>query len=354
MHTVNTEPPTVTEAPPPPIPAEGVWVEGMELPNWDAMPRRNRRRRRRAPYPVWIKYAAVTVGLAIALSLAQILFHAVRSDPRDPTLYAERELRLSVLRPNERVLAEVNVWQRPAIDYFRATRGLLVLTEAAGDSARPVGGRLIYLGLQPSDPLSAPDAPPTFDERDWPIDTLVDVQRGRTFFWLAPAIRIESPRDRLTVGVPSPSTSHADALLARLDKKYLELQAVGWARREARRARDRERQLAILAGRREWFHTVRRGEALASVARMFGTTPEELRWLNGLPNDRIRIGQTLRVKGWTRTPRPFPAGVVPEFTSPEPIPAPVGPPPSAPPQARSGGAAPATPPRGRSTTTTKR
>ena len=86
------------------------------------MPRRNRRKRRRAPYPIWLKYLVVSLALAIVLSLAQIALHAYRADPRDARTFAERELRLTLLRPNERVLASVSVWQRPLIDYFRATR----------------------------------------------------------------------------------------------------------------------------------------------------------------------------------------------------------------------------------------
>jgi hypothetical protein len=56
-------------------------------------------------------------------------------------VFAERELRLTVLRPTERVAASVSVWQRPLIDYFRATRGILVVTDAPPDSTHPVGGR---------------------------------------------------------------------------------------------------------------------------------------------------------------------------------------------------------------------
>ena len=159
---------------PRPTPAEGAWSGDLaDLPNWDAMPRRNRRKRRRAPYPVWIKYLVACVGLAVIVTLAQIGFHTYRADPRDSRVFAERELRLTTLRRNEKVLAMVSVWQRPLIDYFRATRGILVLTDAPADPTHPVGGRLIYLGLQPRDPLSPPDAPPTFDQREWPIDTLV-------------------------------------------------------------------------------------------------------------------------------------------------------------------------------------
>jgi len=299
---------------PPPIPAEGVWTgDPADLPNWDAMPRRNRRRRRRGSYPIWLKYLGWVVGLAILVTAAQIAVHAVRSDPRDALVFAERELELSVLHPNEKVLATVSVWQRPAIDYFRPTRGLLVVTDAPGDSANPVGGRLIYLGLQPRDPLSRPDAPPTFDEREWPLDTAMVVTPTRTLFFLSRAIRIAAPSEGLTVGVPSPASGNADAVLRAVGKKYGMLRAVGWQRREARRASDRERQVAAQQGRREWFHTVRRGEALASVAKMFNTTPDEIRTLNGITGDKIKLGQKLKVKGWTKKPVLPPGGVVPEY-----------------------------------------
>src|SRR6185369_6153637 len=102
------------------------------------MPRRNRRKRRRAPYPVWIKYVLTCVGLAVVVTLAQIGIHTYRADPRDSRVFAERELRLSALRPNERVIAEVSVWQRPLIDYFRATRGILVVTDAPPDKTHSV------------------------------------------------------------------------------------------------------------------------------------------------------------------------------------------------------------------------
>ena len=168
------------------------------------MPRRNRRKRRRSPYPVWIKYVLTCVGLAIAVTLVQIGIHTYRADPRDSRVFAERELRLTALRPNERVVAEVSVWQRPLIDYFRATRGILVVTDAPPDKTHPVGGRLLYLGLQPRDPLSPPDAPPTFDQREWPIDTLVSVTPTRTFFFVANALAIAAPREpRLVVGFPA-------------------------------------------------------------------------------------------------------------------------------------------------------
>jgi hypothetical protein len=311
---IPKDPGLVSDAPRP-IPAEGVWSGDLaDLPNWDAMPRRNRRKRRRGPYPVWLKYLAASIALAIVVSGVQIALHAYRADPRDSRVFAERELRLTVLRPSERVIASVSVWQRPVIDYFRATRGILVVTDAApSDSMHPVGGRLIYLGLQPRDPLSPPDAPPTFDQREWPIDTLVSVTPTRTFFYVARALSIAAPREpRLTIGFPAGASQDADAVRSAIAKKYATLRAIGWQRREAKRARDRERLVQIYQGRRAWYHTVKRGEALSSVAALYGATPDQVRAWNNLEGDRIKIGQKLLVKPWTRTPAPFPAGVIPE------------------------------------------
>jgi len=307
---------------PRPTPAEGAWSGDLaDLPNWNAMPRRNRRKRRRAPYPVWIKYLVVCVGLAVIVTLAQIGFHTYRADPRDSRVFAEREMRLTTLRQNEKVLAMVSVWQRPLIDYFRATRGILVLTDAPADAAHPVGGRLIYLGLQPRDPLSPPDAPPTFDQREWPIDTLVSITPTRTFFFVANALAIAAPREpRLVIGYPAGASGDADALRSAIGKKYAALRAVGWQRREARRARERARLVQIHEGRRPWYHTVKRGDALSSVATLYGATPDQVRQWNGLVGDRIRIGQKLLVKPWTQKPAPFPAGVIPERTPGAPTP----------------------------------
>jgi hypothetical protein len=295
-----------------------VWSgDPADLPDWDAMPRRNRRKRRRAPYPIWLKYLAVSVGLAVIVTLVQIGVHAYRADPRDSRVFAERELRLTVLRPDEQVVATVSVWQRPLIDYFRATRGILVVTDAPPDTARDVGGRLIYLGLQPRDPLSPPDAPPTFDQREWPIDTLVHVTPTRTFFYVAHALAIEAPRDpRLVVGYPAGAAADADSLQRVVARKYAELRSIGWRRREVRRARERARLVQIYEGRRAWYHTVRAGDAVSSIASIYGTEPDSIRAWNHLPNDRIRIGDTLLVKPWTRTAHAFPEGIVPDSVAP--------------------------------------
>ena len=116
----------------------------------------------------------------------------------------------------------------------------------------------------------------------------------------------------LTLGVSGATQSSVDSLLAQLRWRYDSLRAVGRERREERRARDRARVAEIYNGRREWYHTVRRGDALASIAKMFDTSPDSLRKWNQVEGNRIRIGQKLLVKPFTKQPMKFPDGIVPE------------------------------------------
>src|ERR1051325_7957786 len=164
------------------IPVDGtVDPDGMTV-----RPRPRRAKRKRHIKPTTL-YAAAFAVLAVLAVLIQFAVHMARTEPRDTAAIAERELRVNTLTPGEQILRMVSVFRRPAIDYFRATHGLLVLTNR----------RLLYLGLQPRDLLASPDMPPTFEERDFPIDTLVHLETGRTFLGLAKAIEIKTPNGML-------------------------------------------------------------------------------------------------------------------------------------------------------------
>ena len=63
-----------------------------------------------------------------------------------------------------------------------------------------------------------------------------------------------------------------------------------------RKAADADWKRAAAAWKKAQYHTVRRGDALGSVATQWNTTPEELIRLNKLPNNRIKIEQTLLVR----------------------------------------------------------
>lgn len=236
-------------------------------------PRRAKRKRRMRPGTRYALIFAVLVAFAI---LAQFAVHMARTNPRDARTIAERELRVNTLAPDENVYRSVPVFQRPAIDYFRATRGLLVLTNK----------RLLYLGLQPRDLLAAPDMPPTFVERDFPIDTLVQLGAGRTFFGLAHAIVIRTPSSRLKLGVPADAWPKGKLMIIAMDVRHDRAVAEGVRQRKLRAMAEAERKAAEAEAAKPRFYTVRRGDALGSIATMWNTTTDRLRAWNHLPDSR--------------------------------------------------------------------
>src|SRR4029077_8020430 len=181
----------------------GSALDASQLP--PQRPGRIRRRKRRVQPGV--RYSMLVAGVVVLAVAAQFVVHLARTDPRNTRAIAERELELNTLQPGERAIRMVSVFRRPAINYFRATRGLLVLTNH----------RLLYLGLEPRDLLAAPDLPPTFEERDFPIDTLVRLTAGRTFFGAAKAIVILTPTERLDLGVPSGAWPKADLMIVAMN-----------------------------------------------------------------------------------------------------------------------------------------
>lgn len=80
-------------------------------------------------------------------------------------------------------------------------------------------------------------------------------------------------------------------------------------------------------------YTVVRGDTLFAIATRFGTTVADLRSLNGLKDNNLRIGQVLRVP--SRQPAQPPAPPAPPPTPPVPIPPPSAPPAATPPPAGS-------------------
>jgi hypothetical protein len=231
-------------------------------------------------------YTLVFVALVAVAIVVQLIVHMARTDPRDSRAIAERELRLNTLQPGERVFRMVSVFKRPAIDYFRATRGLLVLTDK----------RLLYLGLEPRDLLAAPDLPPTFEERDFPLDTLVHVSSGRTFFGIAKAVVITTPNEQLKLGVPSAAWPQADLIVVGMKVRHDRAVAQRAQQRALLAKAEAQRREAEAARRKAKFYTVRRGDALGSIATIWNTTPDKLQAWNHLPGNKIRVGQTLMVR----------------------------------------------------------
>jgi hypothetical protein len=246
-------------------------------------PPRIRKKRRLEPATL---YGIIFVGLIVVAILVQFAVHMARTDPRDTRRIAQRELEVNTLQPGEHVYRMVSVFKRPAIDYFRATRGLLVLTNK----------RLLYLGLEPRDLLAAPDLPPTFEERDFPLDTTVHVTTGRTFFGIAKAVVIQTPTESVRLGVPSDAWPQADILVIGMNVRRDKAVAMAAQQRQFLAKAEAERKNAEAERRKAKYYTVRRGDALGGIATIWNTTPDRLRSWNRLPDNRIRVGQVLLVK----------------------------------------------------------
>ena len=242
-------------------------------------------RRKRRVQPAAL-YTMIIVALIVVAILVQFIVHTARTDPRDTRTIAERELQVNALQPGEQVYRMVSVFKRPAIDYFRATRGLLVLTNR----------RLLYLGLEPRDLLAAPDLPPTFEERDFPLDTMVRVSSGRTFFGAAKAIVITTPNEKLKLGVPSAAWPQANLMIVSMQVRHDKAVTLAAQQRQLLAKAEAQRRAAEAERRKAKYYTVRRGDALGSIATIWNTTPEKLQAWNRLPNNRIRVGQVLMVR----------------------------------------------------------
>ena len=232
------------------------------------------------------KYAVVFLTLATLAVGAQFVLHAKNTVPRDSRAIADRELQVNVLAPGEQVVSVIAVFRRAPIDYFRATRGILALTDK----------RIVFLGLRPRDLLSQGDAPPTFDERDFPFDTLVAVESGRAIGGLTKGVVVRTPHGTLRLGVPASSWPDAQKLVTTMTNRLAGAHASGVQQQSLQKIADAEWKQAVDAWQKPQYYTVRRGDALGSVATQWNTTPQDLQRLNKLPNNNIRVGQTLLVR----------------------------------------------------------
>jgi LysM repeat protein len=258
--------------------------------------RLKRRRRRMRPA---LRYTVFGGAIIVIGLLAQFAIHTYRTEPRNTNAIAERELRLNTLGDGERVVRMVAVFQRPWIDYFRATRGLLVLTDR----------RLLFLGLEPRDLLGSGDSPPTFTEHDFAVDTVVQLRPGRTFFGIAKALVVDTPEGTYRFGIPSQAWGKASLLLHSIAARHERLIAQGAKEAEGRARIEAQRKVAQREAEKPKYYTVKRGDALSTIAARWNTTPDTLRAWNNISGNKIRIGESLLVK-----PRPTEGVVAGEVT----------------------------------------
>jgi LysM repeat protein len=234
--------------------------------------------RRVRPSPL-LYVLLLVVGAPLAVVVVALAVHVSTTEPRDTRNRVMREAQVGMLAADEQVIAAVPVYQRPAGDYFRATRGVLLLTDR----------RLVHVGLLPRDIFVTDTEPDAFVRRAFPIDTTAPIAAGRGFLGLDRAIVVDAPTGRVSLSVADEHWEEAQRVLAAVEHRQAGERAIA-----ARRA---TAELAMAdAARLPVHHRVQRGEALSTIARRYGQTVEELRRINGLEGSRIRVGQLLLVK----------------------------------------------------------
>jgi hypothetical protein len=243
-----------------------------------------RRSRRRIPHGVW--YGLAAFGFALLVVLVQLALYSRRREPRDSRAIVERELMMNTLQPGERVVRSVPVFRRAPSDYFRQTRGLLVLTDK----------RLIYLGVPPRDITGASGAPPTFDQRDFRIDTLVRLNRSFTLLGFARGLTVKAPEGKLNVGVASGQWQKAQLMRTAWDARHKKLQGIGVWSKKVQDARAHLGKILEEYRRQPVYHVVRPGDAVSSIASWYETSEDKIRELNGIVGNKIKVGQRLLIR----------------------------------------------------------
>ncbi|HMC54361.1 MAG TPA: LysM peptidoglycan-binding domain-containing protein [Gemmatimonadaceae bacterium] len=257
-----------------------------EQPDTPSAPRQPLLRRARHNVPAGVWYALGAIGVALLVIIVQLVVHGVKSDPRNSRAIVERELHLNTIQPGERVIRMVPVFRRNAVDYYRQTRGYLVLTDK----------RLLYLGAPPRDITVSSDAPPTFDQREFPIDTLTALEPSFAMLGFARAIRIESPGETLKLGVQRSSWPKAQLLRESFSSRHRKLEGLGqWAKR-VRDARAQLQQIVAAYRKQPVYHVVRPGDALGSIATWYEVSPDQIRKENGIVGNKIKVGQRLLIR----------------------------------------------------------
>jgi len=223
---------------------------------------------------------AIVGGVALLAALAYALY----SNPADTgrARASAQSLLVSALDPGERVERRGYAYQRYWWDYFRETHGVLTLTDR----------RLLFIGVPPVNYLVPDDGPPASERRDFALDTITTVARGRVFLGTAAGLIFAGRAGAEVFAVPGEARAAADSIVASVERRQATI------RETASRERRAQEYAAWLARLPIW-HRVERGEALSTLANRYNATVDQLRTWNNLPNDRVRIGQRLLVKPQT-------------------------------------------------------
>src|SRR5213596_844061 len=222
------------------------------------------------------------IGLAIVivgLLLFGYFFFMRHVDAPKAWTAADRELQGGVLHYDEKVERKARVFMRRPSDYYRGANGMLYATN----------DRLIFIGVAPGSKFESEDAPPVILSLEFPNDTLLEMSPRRLFFLTAHGVRASHP------GTPRADFAAVRGDEASLDSLVDYVNGVhATQRKEAARERRIRQAVAALIGE-PIYYTVKRGDALFSIARKFETTVEQIQQWNQLEGDRVKIGQRLLV-----------------------------------------------------------
>jgi len=225
-------------------------------------------------------WLAPALGVTLVLLATSATYRADRDEARR---LVSRELYASLV-PGEPVWRTVPATEREWHDLYRTTYGMLAATDR----------RVLFVGVRPE--LALPDdGARAFDVESFPYDATFTIAPA----WVPPAergVRVGSAEHHQHFGVARGEQSRLRSLVVLATRRAA---ALARARARARRFRD---SVAALPPLREYY-TVRRGDALITIAHRYGTTAARIRALNGLADDRIIVGQDLLVR---EIPRPIP------------------------------------------------
>ena len=235
--------------------------------------------RSRRPRATW----AIFLGGLLALLAGGYLLLMRHVDPQSARREILGELGSLPLEAGERVQGTAFVYARSPWDYFRSSHGVVAATDR----------RLIVLTMAPTDRFAREIERPVIERREFPKDTTLHVSTGRAMLGLSRAVTFRAPGTRARYEVFSSDWTRLQGLLGNVKHRQDSIYAA---------AAEAARQRAVLAEvmRQPIWYRIRRGDAVTSIAQRFNTTPERLREINHLANDRIRVNDSIMIKPPTR------------------------------------------------------
>jgi LysM domain len=229
----------------------------------------------------FLKKALLGVAVVlIGLLLFGYFFFMRHVDAPKAYVAADRELGGGMLHYGEKVERKAKVFMRRPSDYYRGANGMMYATN----------DRLIFIGVAPGSKFESEDAPPMILSQEFPNDTLLRMDPRRLYFLTTHGVQVSHP------GSPRGDFAAVRGQEANLDSLVDYVNGVHDLQRKAAASERRLRAAVAALINEPIYYTVKRGDALFSIARKFETTPELIQQWNQLQGDRVKIGQRLLVK----------------------------------------------------------